>query len=129
MRHVAIYQIFSSRISAVYRRPRGDISTHIGPKRYPIKFYTYHIVLAKILISRPIYQCIGRYLKQCEWFTLIRSAWYEATVIDFWVQPQSESEVICSLQQTERSGSFKTQGRVFSNHRRMIRDVKIFRKS
>ena len=54
-----IYRMFSSRISA-------DISAHIGSKRYPVKFYTYRIVLDKIQVSRPIYQYIGRYLKQCQ---------------------------------------------------------------
>jgi len=45
-------------ISNEYRpihRPRGNISAHIGPKRYSIKFYTYRIVLDKIPVSRPIY--------------------------------------------------------------------------
>jgi len=57
MHHIAIYRIYSSRIST-------DISAHIGPKWYPIKFCTYPIISDKISISRPIYRYIGRDLKQ-----------------------------------------------------------------
>ena len=63
MRHVTIYQKFHLRYRPIYR-PRGDISTHIGPKRYPVKFFTYRIVLDKIPVSRPMYRYIGWYLKQ-----------------------------------------------------------------
>ena len=38
--------------------PRGDISPHIGPKQYPVKFCTYCIILDKIPVSRPIYRYI-----------------------------------------------------------------------
>ena len=51
MRHVEIYQIFSSRI-------------YIGPKWYQVKFYTYRIILDKTPVSRLIYRYINRYLKQ-----------------------------------------------------------------
>jgi len=47
---------------------RGNISAHIGPKWFAVKFCTYHTILDKISISRPIYRYIGRDLK--EWLFL-----------------------------------------------------------
>ena len=50
-------------------RPRSDISAYIGPKRCPVKFCTYRIVLDKIPISRLIYRYISRDLKQ--WYVVM----------------------------------------------------------
>ena len=38
----------------------GDVSTHINPKQYPVKFCTYRIVLDKIPLSRLIYKYIDQ---------------------------------------------------------------------
>jgi len=59
MRHMAIYRIYSSRISAVIW-PCDDISAHINSKWYPVKFDAHRIILDKIPVSR----YIGRDLKQ-----------------------------------------------------------------